>query len=138
MAIHYDAKLKRFRDDSGRLVSRDRAWRSSVARAEFAKAQKVSRAKPKAVVKPPPKAAPPKKVPAKKAAAKKVTAKKAAPSKGKKPAQHRVFPWEVSGVVREYPDPQEWFPDFEEPDYDYDYDDLADDWGDFEDEDTTS
>lgn len=135
MAIHYDAKLKRFRDDSGKLVSRQRAWRSSTARAEFAKAQKVSHAKPKTKKPQTPLAAVSKK------AAKKAPAKTAAkvPRKGaKKKAKKRIFPWDVEGVIREYPEPQDWFPDIEEPDYDYGYDDLIEDWGDFEDEDTTS
>jgi len=67
MAIHYDKKLARFRDDSGKLVSRDRAMRSSTARAELKATQAKRKPKPKALPLPPkkpkpkPKAAPPKK-----------------------------------------------------------------------------
>jgi hypothetical protein len=40
MSIHYHKASGRFRDDSGRFVSKERAQRSSVARAEFAAAHK--------------------------------------------------------------------------------------------------
>lgn len=133
MAIHYDPKLKRFRDNSGRIVSKARAQRSSVARREYAAAQQKPR-----------KVSPAKLPPSKpKTAPKKVSPAKPAPSKPKakrppkpkpKPSTRDVPPWEKEGVVREYPAPDEWFP---EVDF-YGYDDLIDDWGDYDDEDTNS
>ena len=123
MAIHYDKKLKRFRDDTGRLVSKQRAMKSSVARAEYAKAQKVSRAK---TAKPPKKDQSPKT---------KVPAKSKPPRK--KAKQHPTPPWEGE-VVREYPEPESWFPDVDHDEYWYSYEDFLDDWGDFDDEETTS
>ena len=121
MAIHYDAKAKRFRDDSGRLVSRDRAMRSSVARREYEKAQR----KRPAV-----------KAPAKKAPAKKAPAKPKAPRvviKRHDPFEDGVAPWEREGIVREYPDDDQWFINDG-----YGYDDLIDEWGQFDDEETDS
>ena len=35
MAIHYHKASGRFRDDSGRFVSKAKAWRSSIARREY-------------------------------------------------------------------------------------------------------
>ena len=129
MSIHYDAKLKRFRDSSGRLVSRARARKSSIARAEYQRAQRrPSRPKPQ------PKGAVPKVLP--KAApklVKKTTRKPTEPTPRAPQA-----PWERQGVVREYPDPDEWFPDTDHDDYDYGYDDLIEDWGDYGEEDTDS
>lgn len=37
MAIHYDRKLKRFRNDKGRFVKKQNALKSSIARAEYLK-----------------------------------------------------------------------------------------------------
>ena len=122
MAIHYDKRLKRFRDDAGRMVSAKRAMRSSVARREFeaaqrtprlpASAKKVSHAKPPAKPRPKPRAKP----------------------KPKPRAPGPMAPWEKEGIVREYPAPDEWIP---EVDF-YGYDDLVDDWGDYDDEETDS
>lgn len=122
MAIHYDPKLKRFRDDSGKMVSKDRALRSSIARREYEAAQ---RKKPKL------KALPKQKVsPAKPKVKLKAKLKARLPAK---PAP-RIPPWEREGIVREYPEPDEWLP---EVDF-YGYDDLIDDWGDYDDEETDS
>lgn len=139
MAIHYDAKSKRFRDERGRLVSKDRAMRSSVARREYEQAQrkrKVSPAKPptKQPAAPPAKKSPAKKPPAKKPPAKKSPAKKPPAKRAPPPPQEFVPPWEIEGIVREYPEPDEWFP---EVDW-FDYDDVLEDWGNFTDEETDS
>ena len=134
MAIHYDPKTKRFRDSSGKLVKKERAMRSSIARAEYERAmRKVVHGKP------PAKKAPVKKAPAKKAPAKKAPAKKATrPPKPPAPPPRVTIPeappWEQEGIVREYPEPDEWFPEIDL----YGYDDALDDWGDYYDEDTTS
>lgn len=141
MAIHYDAKSKRFRDERGRLVSKDRAMRSSIARKEYEKAQRKARpmVKPKAEPKAPP-AKKPKVSHAKPPVKKKPKVSPAKPTP-KKPRKKppvvrgpRVLPWEQEGIVQEYPEPDEWFP---EVDF-YDYDDLYEDWGEFEDEETDS
>lgn len=126
MAIHYDAKSKRFRDERGRLVAKDRAMRSSVARREYEAAQRKAKPKPK------PAATKPKTKPKAKA---KPKAKKVSPAKPQRAEpDSRLPPWEHEGIVREYPEPDEWFP---EVDF-YDYDDLTDEWGDYDDEDTDS
>lgn len=119
MAIHYDSKLRRFRDSTGKMVSKTRAMRSSIARREYEAARrkklprKVSPAKlpPKPKPKPKPKVKP------------KV-----------KPPLPRIPLWEQEGIVREYPEPDEWLP---EVDF-YGYDDLVDEWGDYGDEETDS
>lgn len=136
MAIHYDPKTKRFRDDKGRLVARDRAMRSSIARREYEKAQKAKpKPKPKPKTPPPP---PPKKRKAKPAPPPppppppKVS--RAKPKPKPKEEGPRIPPWEREGIVKEYPDPDEWFPEIDF----YGYDDLEDDWGDYDDEDTDS
>lgn len=144
MAIHYDPKTKRFRDSSGKLVKKERAMRSSIARAEYERAmRKVVHGKPTAkkapAKKPPAKKAPAKKAPAKKAPAKKAPAKKSTrPPKPPAPPPRVTIPeappWEQEGIVREYPEPDEWFPEIDL----YGYDDALDDWGDYYDEDTTS
>lgn len=43
MSLHYDKKVKRFRDDNGNFVSAARGMRSSVARNEFARARRKSK-----------------------------------------------------------------------------------------------
>lgn len=152
MAIHYDPKTKRFRDDKGRLVARDRAMRSSIARREYEKAQKAKpKPKPKTPPPPPPKKrkAKPAPPPPKKRKAKpapppppppppppKVSRAKPKPKPKPKPKEEgpRIPPWEREGIVKEYPDPDEWFPEIDF----YGYDDLEDDWGDYDDEDTDS
>lgn len=112
MAIHYDPKVKRFRDDSGRLVAKTKALRSSTARAGYRKATgyKLEAAPPKAKAKP----------------------RKSRASILKTP------PWEQYGEIREFPDDGEWFPDSDDPDYYYDYDDLSDEWGHYDIEETDS
>lgn len=127
MAIHYDPKSKRFRDDKGRMVAAAKAMRSSVARREYEAAQRKATPKPKAK---PAKAAP-KAKPKVKPKAKPKAEPKVSPAK---PQQPRQAPWETEGIVREYPEPDEWFQD----DDFYDYDDLVDDWGDYDEEDTDS
>lgn len=134
MAIHYDPKTKRFRDDSGRLVKKERAMRSSIARAEYERAmRKVVHGKPPAK-KTPAKKAPAKKAPTKKAPAKKISRPPKPPAPPPRQTIREAPPWEQQGIVREYPEGDEWFPDIDL----YGYDDALDDWGDFYDEDTTS
>jgi len=151
MAIHYDKKLGRFRDDSGRLVSRDRAMRSSVARREFEAATKPKRkpkpAPPPAPVKrkpaPPPapvkrKQAPPPPPPPPPSPKRKPKTKKPSKSrqvsKAPKVSQAKLPPWMREGIIQETPEPDEWFDD---GDF-YGYDDMIDEWGDYDDDDTTS
>lgn len=179
MAIHYDKKTGRFKDDKGRFVARDKAMRSSIARREYENATAVQKRKPKALpvavpVRKPakPKAArkvdtPPPKPKAKRApqvqhakpkpkdaykAPRKQAAKpsppptpvpkKKAPAKKRRPRGRpspRVEPpWDQEGFIREFPEDDEWFPEVGAWDRDYGYDDVADDWGDYEDDDTTS
>lgn len=129
MAIHYDPKTKRFRDSSGKLVKKERAMRSSIARAEYERAmRKVVHGKP------PAKKAPVKKAPAKKAPAKKATRPPKPPAPPSRVTIPEAPPWEQEGIVREYPEPDEWFPEIDL----YGYGDALDDWGDYYDEDTTS
>jgi hypothetical protein len=85
VAIHYDKKTGRFRDDRGRLVARDKAMRSSIARKEY---ENATRPKPAAKK-------PAAKKPAAKAPAKPVKARKAAPAKPV-PAKPRKAPAKVS------------------------------------------
>ena len=145
MAIHYDPKLKRFRDSSGKLVTQDRAMRSSVARREFDAAQRKPKpAPPKPKPAPPkPKPAPPKRKPAPPPPPppkRKPKAKPKAPSKSRqvtkapKVSQAKLPPWMRDGIVQETPDPDQWFAD----DDFYGYDDMIDEWGDYDDDDTTS
>jgi hypothetical protein len=147
MAIHYDPKLKRFRDHLGHWVSAARAQKSSIARREYEAAQR-KRSTPKPKPKPPP--PPPPKVshakpkakgsPLKGKPAPKVSHAKPAPKVSRaKPKRKRkprglLSPWEYEGDVREYPAPDEWFPEIDS----YGYDDLVEDWGDYENEDTGS
>lgn len=167
MAIHYDKKTGRFKDDRGRFVAKDRAMRSSIARREYEQAQRSpsqarrapagSSKKPiRAPVAPPP-APSKKKPPAAPAPAKRVAkpaskppppAKKAAKPKRRRrpasrPSAREVPPWELmdddeAAEVREFPAADEWFPDARAWDRDYGYDDLVDEWGDYVDDDTTS
>jgi hypothetical protein len=159
MAIHYDAKLKRFRDGSGKLVSKAKAMRSSIARREYEQAVQKAAAvrKPTAVAKRvlsdvPPRAQKPAVLPRKKPrapakavvlapAAKPIPPKKK--TKPKKPGKVKPFrafeeedlpPWMREGVVREYPRSWEWFRDDEY----YSYDELIEDWGEYDDDETTS
>lgn len=160
MAIHYDPKLGRFRDGTGRLVSKAKAMRSSIARREYEQAlQKKPAARPTpSVAKVPAKvSARPRKTqkaePKPEVAArlrKKKDAAKAKPippvsrTRPKKPPQlkatFRAFeeddlpPWMREGVVREYPRSYEWFPTAER----YGYDELDEDWGEYDDDETTS
>lgn len=146
MAIHYDKKLGRFRDDSGRIVSRDRAMRSSVARREYEAAQRKP-AKRKSVPPPPP---PPKKrkppppppppplppppSPPPKKRKPKAPSRSRKVVKAPKVSQAKLPPWMRDGIIKETPDPEEWFDETEF----YGYDDLIDEWGDYDDDDTTS
>lgn len=139
MAIHYDKKLGRFRDDAGRLVSRDRAMRSSVARREYEAAQRKPKPKPKPPAplpkrKPPPPPPPPPKPKRKPKPKAKTPSKSRQVTKTPKVSQAKLPPWMRGGIIKETPDPEEWFAD----DDFYGYDDLADEWGDYDDDDTTS
>lgn len=86
MAIHYDKKTGRFRDAKGRLVARDKAMRSSVARREYEDAHK-----PKPAAKKPAK-------PAAKAQAKPVKARKT-PQPKPVPAKPRKAPAKAPAKV---------------------------------------
>lgn len=135
MAIHYDRKLKRFRDDSGHFVSRERAMHSSVARRELAAAQRKPRKKPTPKPPPPPAKArkrPTPKPPPPPAKARK-KARKAAPSPPAAPdlPEAPMRPWDVQGAY-DAPSLSYWF------DEAYEWDDFYDDWGDFDDWDTES
>lgn len=164
MAIHYDKKTGRFKDDSGRFVARDKAMRSSIARREYADAQAKTKAPPRPkpaagkrpapvpVKKPlrpvvakdaaPSKAKPPSKKPAPVRVPKPAPAAKKPPVKKKPkkapPAPPRIYPphiGEQEGIIEEFP--EQWFPDPGSED-DFDWDDIEDIWGDYEDSDTTS
>jgi len=134
MAIHYDPKTKRFRDERG-FVSRERAMRSSVARREYEAAQrKKAKPKPKPAPKAKPKPAPKPAPKAKPKPAKKVShGKPKAKPRPRKPKDADLPPWDREGIVKETPDDDEWFTEFP-----YDYDDLIDEWGDYDDEETDS
>lgn len=178
MAIHYDSKSKRFRDDSGHFVAKARAMRSSIARREYDEAQKVlakktasrrrgasgvhaerqntrEKAKTKGKAVSHAKLADGER--RRKAAVEDGTAPTARPVLGvrgdaaKKAAKRRRRkrpvdrpsprvepPWDVEGIIREFPDPSEWFPDLGAWDYGYSYDEISDDWGGYADDDTTS
>lgn len=112
--------------------------RSSIARREYEAAQRKQKTKPKikpkvSPAKPPPKPKP-KAKPQAKPKAKKTVKPKAKPKAKPTPRIDLSPPWEREGIVREYPDPDEWFP---EVDF-YGYDELLDEWGDYDDEDTDS
>lgn len=157
MAIHYDKKTGRFKDDSGRFVAKAKAMRSSIARREYESATKPAPKKTQAA-RPGLKPAGPKPAARKRAApipvkkpVRPVVAKSAPPRKAKpvkpKPAPvrvpkptpaPRVYPphiGEQEGIIEEFP--EEWFPDPGSED-DFDWDDIEDIWGDYEDADTTS
>lgn len=181
MAIHYDKKSGRFKDDNGRFVSKDKAMRSSIARREYESAtkqhaprveagaiqqrkrqvpakagpkpaprkrtEKVSHAKPVRPVvakkAPPRKAKPASKKPAPVRVPKQAAAPKAVrPPKAVAPSrprdEERAYPPHVGdqeGIVEEFP--LDWFPDPGSED-DFDWQDIEDLWGDYEDADTTS
>lgn len=55
------------------------------------------------------------------------------PKKPRKPKKH-LPPWQREGIVQEYPEPEDWFPELDA----YGYDELLDEWGGYDSEDTDS
>ncbi len=168
MAIHYDPKSKRFRDERG-FVSNARGMRSSVARRELERATRPRQPKPKTKPKaaPKPKAKPPKaKAPARQAAPSSKPKPAATKTKGKGKRKGKPKPrdkgrvshakppvileWDEQPTEDEFGD---WIPPWEREGIVREYpteaewldretldswDTFADDWGDQIDEDTAS
>lgn len=123
MSIHYVVGLNRFRDTvTGRYVNKTRGLKSSIARREYQSKNIVLPAKPPPRPTPRPKSSPSPRRPPRR------PLRPPTPTRTRRPP-----PWEHEGVVREYPEPEEWFADDG-----VEYDDLIFDWGDYDQDDTSS